>query len=259
VKVEYSTNGGTSWQTIGVTHEFRMYWDAPTFTTTKGKIRISEVKSGNPISTEAGTFTIKQADHSLSIIHPNADDIVYIGQKFNVTWNQFAVDTLWIEYSKDDGSHWQSLFLHKGGPNTYQWNVGAPYVTGASPQARMRLRPNSTDLATLTSTSDAFQVLNTTVGVNASSNNESFHISVNPQPVKRSDELKLNLNLDAYSGVDISLYDMSGKKVISKDRVYFGTGNTTVGLDLHSLAAGTYVLEVKREDGIVRTVKVAVE
>ena len=123
--------------------------------------------------------------------------------------------------------------------------------------ARIRLRPFANELASLTSTSDPFQVRNVVGGVDASSE-ESYHISVNPQPAKRSERLNINLKLDAYSGVDISLYDMSGKKVLSQNRASFGEGNTTIGLELGSLSAGTYVLEVKREDGQTRVMKVEI-
>ncbi len=257
VKIEYSSDGGTSWQTIGTTHDTRMYWNAPTITTTQGKIRISDLATGKPLSTETKTFSIKQADHSLSILSPKGGDLVYIAQKDTITWNQHGVDTLFVEYSIDDGAHWQTLNFHKDPThvaNTFVWTVGGQPTT----QARIRLRPFAAELATLSSISDPFIVLNTTGAVN-SSYLENFHISISPQPVTRSEKLNLNLKLDAYSGVDISLFDMSGKKVMTKDHAFFGAGNNAIGLQLNSLTAGTYVLEVRRDDGAVRTMKVIVE
>ncbi len=257
VKIEYSSDGGSTWQTIGNTHDTRLYWNAPNITTTQGKIRISDLSNGNLISKETRTFTIKQADHSLSILSPKGGDILYIGQKDTITWNQHGVDTLFVEYSIDDGAHWQTLNFHKDPThvaNFFVWTVAGQPTT----QARIRLRPFATELATLSSISDPFIVLNITGGVN-SSPAESVHISINPQPVRRSEQLNLNLKLDAYSGVDISLFDMSGKKVITKNHTFFGAGNTTLGLQLNSLTAGAYVLEVRRDDGMMRVVKVVVE
>jgi len=258
VKIEFSSDGGTSWQTIGTTHDFKMYWTAPTLSTTQGKIRISELKSGTPIVTETGTFTIKSSDYSLSLLKPDGNTIAYIGQKFTVTWNQHGFDTLYIEYSSDNGNHWQTLNIHRdptGTANSYNWSVAGP----ATAQAMMRLRPFAADKQTSTSLSDPFQVLNTTGdGVN-STPDESFSISVNPQPLKRSEQLKLNLKLGNYSGVDISMYDLNGKKVYSKDRMSIGAGDNTISLELNALPAGTYILAVQRDNGEVRTVKVVIE
>jgi hypothetical protein len=257
IKVEFSSDGGTTWQNVGVTHDFQYYWNAPAISTTKGKIRISEQKTGNPIVTETGTFTIAQPDHSLSILHPNGNDIAYIGSKFNVTWNQHGVDTLFVEYSSDNGNHWQTLNLHKdptGAANSYQWTVAGP----ATAQALMRLRPFAADQQTLVSLSDPFQVQNTVTGKVNTTSDESFAISVSPQPLMRSQQLKLNLKLDSYSSLAISLYDLSGTKVYSNDHSFIEAGDHTIPLDVHSLAAGVYILEVRRDDGAIRTVKVEV-
>ncbi|MDP4231483.1 MAG: T9SS type A sorting domain-containing protein, partial [Bacteroidota bacterium] len=137
--------------------------------------------------------------------------------------------------------------------------VAVDFQAPETQQARMRLRPFSPDLVALISTSDAFRVLNATTGsVNASSE-KSFSISVNPQPARRSEPLKVNLTLDGYAGVDLALYDLAGKKILSKERAYFSAGNSTVPFELNSLAAGSYILEARRDDGVVRTMKVVVE
>jgi hypothetical protein len=261
VKIEFSSDNGAHWQQIGTTHEFNFYWNAPAITTTTGKIRISDLKNGNPLSTETGTFSIMQADHSISLYHPNGNDIVYIGQKFNITWNEHGVDTFFIEYSSDDGNHWQSVYLHKGlgaaNDTVYSWNVNtAQYI--ATSQARMRLRPFLSEFSSLTSTSDAFQLLNT-VGSVSSSANKSFSISASPQPLGKGEDLKVYMNLDESSGLGITLYDLGGKKVFTKVRSFYNAGETKITLGLPNLPAGTYILEAMRDDGEHGTVKIEIQ
>ena len=85
VKVEFSTNGGTTWQTAGTTTAFKFYLTLPNIATDQGRVRISDLHNGSISSTEKKIFSIKQPDHSLSLHHPNGDDIVYLGQKFLIT------------------------------------------------------------------------------------------------------------------------------------------------------------------------------
>jgi hypothetical protein len=88
---------------------------------------------------------------------------------------------------------------------------------------------------------------------------ESFTVSVNPQPLGKSGKLNVNLKLDTYSGVEMALYDLTGKKVFSKDRAYFSAGEHSISLDQPSLASGTYMLEIRRDNGQERIVKVVAE
>ncbi len=257
VKLEFSPDGGTTWQFIANSHEFNYYWSTPELSTTQAMIRISDLSNGSLKSVEKGMFAIQHAAYGLIVLHPNATDTVFIGKKFTITWNSNGVDSLYIDYSSDGGTTFKSTLarlLH--GEKSYVWNV--PTTTAPTIQGEIKLRSAIAE-ANVTVVSEQFIVDFPVTGSVHSSPDESFSISVNPQPVKKSERLNVNLKLDTYSGVDIALYDLSGKKVLAKDRVYYGAGNNTAELQLNSLPSGTYVLEVRRDNGEIKTLKIEVQ
>jgi hypothetical protein len=253
VKVEFSSDNGATWQTVGTTHDFIFYWNAANVNAPQAKIRISSLKTGNPISTESGTFSIVQSSHSIGIIHPNSFDTAYIGKKFTISWNAHAADSVNIYFSSDAGTHWGLINVHKGGTPIYSWYVSGPATTSAE----IKIEGQGEAIGTV-SISDPFSILNVVTGAVHSTSNKSFAISINPQPLRRPGSLNVNIQLDEYSGVDISLYDLAGKKVFSKDRMYFGVGDNSISLDLNSLPAGTYILQARSDSGELKTEKIEI-
>ncbi|MDP4237374.1 MAG: hypothetical protein Q8919_13080, partial [Bacteroidota bacterium] len=254
VKIEYSSDGGTTWQYVDTTRATSYYFSAPDKETDLARIRISDVSNPDISVIEKKVFKIKQAPYSLNILHPSDTDIVYIGQKYTITWSSHNVDTVSIDYYD---TLWHTLAVNLVGKNSYVWSVmqgrGINYFPTNS--AQIKIRPNIAEYTT-PSTSLPFRVLNANGGgVHSSVPDASFSVSVNPQPARRSEPLKVNLTLDGYAGVDLSLYDLAGKKILSKERAYFSAGNSTVPFELNSLAAGSYILEARRDDGVVRTMK----
>ncbi|MFI5264032.1 MAG: T9SS type A sorting domain-containing protein, partial [Candidatus Kapaibacterium sp.] len=141
------------------------------------------------------------------------------------------------------------------GAKSYNWNL-----LGIKPTPNAEIKVEALGEASGTvSTSDPFPIVNQQSGAVNVSLQESFALSVNPQPLRKSQQLKLNLKFDSYSGVDISMFDLSGKKVLSKERVYFGAGDNSVVLEPGSLSAGSYILEVRRDNGEVRVMSIVIE
>jgi hypothetical protein len=257
VKLEYSLDNGATWNVIDTTHEFSYFWYAPTANTTQAKIRISESQTDNPISTETGTFSIKNTQPSIKIIHPSAInptalDTAVAGKIFSIVWNSYLADTVKISYSVD-GTNWGIIRPSLIGAKSYNWNL---LGIKATPTAQIKIEGLG-DASNVVSISDPFPIVNS-AGVSRPAA-QIFSISVNPQPLHRSQQLKANIKLDSYYGIEVSMYDLGGKKVYSKERMSLGAGENTITLETGLLPAGTYLLEVRRDDGQVRMVKVVVE
>ncbi|MEI8134202.1 MAG: T9SS type A sorting domain-containing protein [bacterium] len=253
VKVEFSPDNGATWQLVGTTHDFVYYWNAPSVNAPQAKIKISDLKTGNPVAIETGNFSVVQSSHSIALIHPNASDTAYIGKKFTITWNSNGADSVKIYYSTDAGAHWGTINVHNGGAKSYSWLVSGVPTTSAS--IKIEGQGEATGIV---STSDVFTVLNfVSGGVNTADKND-FSISVNPQPLHASQPLTLNVTLAEHSELSVALFDLTGKQVFSKSDLVGEQGKNAFALPIGQLSPGIYMLRVIRGDGEVQAMKVEI-
>ncbi|MGC8802341.1 MAG: PKD domain-containing protein [Bacteroidales bacterium] len=63
-------------------------------------------------------------------------------------------------------------------------------------------------------------------------------------PVPFNDVLNVNLSLEHAANVQIILYDLSGRMVLTSNRKALGIGNNVVSLNTAAIKAGTYLLQV---------------
>ncbi|HOM66156.1 MAG TPA: hypothetical protein PK591_10105, partial [Ignavibacteriales bacterium] len=123
-KIEYSTNGGTSWININsnVTNNngSNTYnWSVPNNPSNNCRIRITSIDYP-AISQISGLFVIR----SLVLLSPSSGNHIQAGKTFNIQWTSSYVSSLRLEYSTDNGNNWN---LIQTGVNPtaspYVWNV----------------------------------------------------------------------------------------------------------------------------------------
>ncbi len=142
IKIEVSSNNGTSWNTItsstsASTGSF--LWNiSSAFSSTQTLIRISDVNGGLNISSTSGIFTVSR----LFVTSPSSGEVLRAGSTKNITWTASAdLISLKIEYSLDDGANWSTISNNAdAATGSYSWSV--PDL-GNTTQGRIRLTDNS--------------------------------------------------------------------------------------------------------------------
>ena len=139
VKIEYSTNGGSSWSTVvsAAPAISRSYsWIVPNTPTTQGLVRISDVSHPATSDTSNGMFTIQAAPSTVTVTAPNGGEVWLAGSAHSITWSPTSISLLRIEYSTDGGTSWINIGDNiPSAPENYPWTI--PAVT--TYQALVRL------------------------------------------------------------------------------------------------------------------------
>jgi hypothetical protein len=151
VKIEYSTNNGSSWNLITAsvaadTQTFR--WNIPNSPSTQCLIKVSDLGSALSDVSNA-TFTINSA--FVTVTYPNGGESFGEGTGQYIEWNSNAVATVLLEYSINNGSTWTSIGTAPATNNYANWVPPA----GANSQCLIRVSDSST-LAVSDSTDATF-------------------------------------------------------------------------------------------------------
>jgi hypothetical protein len=132
-KLEYSTNGGTSWTQIcdwtnPDNHSFN--WNLPDRPSRQARIRVScRDAAGNVgIDTSDRNFKIRDiVGPHVTVLFPSGGDTLEVGCDTSIVWeatDNIAVDSFMIDYSIDNGSSWQAIApWTSGNPGSYAWAV----------------------------------------------------------------------------------------------------------------------------------------
>ena len=144
VKIEYTTNGGASWNLIisSTPSNGHFAWDpVPDINSTLCKIRISDASDGLPTDISDENFTITdQTVQTLDVTSPNGGEEWLAGTTKNITWNASGVPLVNIEYTTDNGLHWDTVATAAPGSGSYEWS---PIPDINSTQCRIRVKDNA--------------------------------------------------------------------------------------------------------------------
>lgn len=82
---------------------------------------------------------------------------------------------------------------------------------------------------------------------------DAIFLSTSPNPT--AGKIKLNVSLPLPSGVEISLIDLLGNKVLTETNKYYQAGQHNIEMDLSNLLSGIYFCSIKTDIGI-KTIKI---
>lgn len=125
IKIEYSTNNGSTWNTIVSSYPASYgyyYWNVPNTVTTQALVKVSSTANSNVNDVSNNTFTISSSQPQIVVTSPNGNETWYVGSYHHITWSSNNVNLVKIEYSINGGSSWILLANNYSG-NSYYWNV----------------------------------------------------------------------------------------------------------------------------------------
>ncbi|MHC1737924.1 MAG: hypothetical protein AB9882_07955 [Ignavibacteriaceae bacterium] len=125
VKLEYSTNNGSTWNEIiaSTAASAGTYaWTIPNAPSPNCLVRISEESTGTPNDQSNAVFTIPPP--TITVTAPNGGEIYGTGSTQNITWSHIGLSNVKIEYSTNNGSAWIEISASTDASlGTYSWTV----------------------------------------------------------------------------------------------------------------------------------------
>ncbi len=127
VKLEYTTDAGTNWNTIitSTAASAGTYsWTVPNVASTNYKVRISDVAGNASAAVSASVFTVTAVSGTLSLTSPIGGESWAGSSSHNITWTSSNVTNVKLEYSTDAGSNWTTIIASTAASaGTNAWSV----------------------------------------------------------------------------------------------------------------------------------------
>jgi len=126
LKIEYSTDNGTSWtEIITVTENDGNYeWTVPDDPSDNCLIRVSEADDGDPSDVSDAVFSIVPISSTLTVTSPNGGEILTAGSTHEITWTSTGtINNVVIEYSIDSGASWTTIVTSTTNDGSYDWTI----------------------------------------------------------------------------------------------------------------------------------------
>lgn len=172
VKIEYSIDSWTTWNTIGSTMSAsaKSYtWTVPNAASTNCMIRIYDASNPSRIDTSDSVFTIEPVA-SITLLSPNGGETVYVGETFTIQWSSVGVSQVHIVFSSDGGpSAYYIAENVDASLGSYDWTVPAS-VTSVGLIVIVDSSNNN-----LFDANDYFSIAAPTVTLTYPNGGESFH------------------------------------------------------------------------------------
>ncbi|MDP3149075.1 MAG: LamG domain-containing protein, partial [Ignavibacteria bacterium] len=110
VKLEYTTNNGTNWNSIltSIPASVGSYvWTIPNTPSTNCKVRISDVTNSLFADTSDNVFSIILP--KVTVTAPNGAEQWIVGTTQSITWTSSNVANVKLEYTTNNGTNWNSI------------------------------------------------------------------------------------------------------------------------------------------------------
>jgi hypothetical protein len=132
IKIEYSTNNGSTWTSIvnGIPAGQLSYnWTVPNSPSAQCLVRISSLV-GNISDVSNSVFTITSA--FVSLTYPNGGESFGAGTGQYIEWASGSVSTVKLEYSTNNGTSWTTIGTATASNNYANWippaTIGSQYL-----------------------------------------------------------------------------------------------------------------------------------
>ncbi len=124
VRIEYSSDNGTNWETLSNSESAAAgtyAWNIPVnYSTSNGLIRISDADNSDVNSVSDNKFTLGK----ITVLYPNGGEVLQAGEKTRILWNSLSSASLFnIDYSTDNGATWNSIAVGTDSASSFTWQI----------------------------------------------------------------------------------------------------------------------------------------
>jgi hypothetical protein len=132
VKIEFSTNGGTSWMPIiaSTPNDGVHPWLIPNNPSNQCKVRVSDAEDGVPYDISDNNFAIISI--GITVTSPNGGENWCAGSTQLITWSATGVTDLSIEYSINGGVDWNIIAFSTPNDGEYSWDIPPHLATSTT-------------------------------------------------------------------------------------------------------------------------------
>ena len=148
VKIEYSTNSGSSWNTIiaSTQNDGDHCWQIPNAASTMCRIKITNTNDPDCFNISDNDFTI--ANNTISVIKPDGGESYTTGQIYPIYWDWTGSFTsVKIEYSTDGGSTWNLVVTSTTNDGSHKWTIPNTPSTNCRIKITNTSDPNCFDIS----------------------------------------------------------------------------------------------------------------
>lgn len=123
LNIEYSINGGSTWNVIANNVSGTWYWwnPVPTTPSTNCLIRITDANNASITDISDATFTISSGTIDLS--YPSGNEIFAVGTTEQIWWQAPGIANFKIEYSYDSMLTWNTIVNNYNNGSSYDWLI----------------------------------------------------------------------------------------------------------------------------------------
>lgn len=170
VKIEYSTDGGGSWNNIttSTANDGEHYWQIPNAPSSNCRIKITNTLDPECFNISDNSFTI--AVNTITVIEPNGGETYITGQIYPVYWDWTGTfSNVKIEYSTDGGGTWSQIIGSTPNDGSYNWTIPN------NPATTCRIKiTNTADVNCYDISDDNFIILTTGIEVITPNGGENY-------------------------------------------------------------------------------------
>ncbi len=138
VKLEYTTDGGTSYNTIVSSYAAssgNYTWSVPNISSNTCKIRISDASNSALSSLSPAYFALTPAQ-LIKVNTPSNSEVITAGTSYNIQWTSENVLNVKIEFTTDNGVNWTTIVSSTESDGFYVWNP-VPYISSSNCRIRI--------------------------------------------------------------------------------------------------------------------------
>ncbi|MBM4178935.1 MAG: hypothetical protein FJ211_06360 [Ignavibacteria bacterium] len=248
VKLEFSADGGTTFETISASATGNtLAWTVPSTNTEQARIRATAISSPSVPST-SGLFAIGQRRFALEI--PVSGGKICKNQPNQYRWSSDYILGIKIQYTTDNGANWRTA-TQQSTIDPIVWQVFSRNVNmnGLVVGTKIKVRViDATSEEVLDTKSDiSVDSCASPVSVDELAGETPFAITMlTPNPASTS--VRVSLASDKEFVATVMLVSMDGREVVLRADQRVLAGTHTIELPLSDMSGGSYRLVVREDN-----------